>query len=395
MKVIKSHIWPSRDLSWRFFNPVKICFGTGVRTQVVDALSGERFALVCTPRGRQRLFNDSAFITLICNPKLVWADFVEANPDIDRVQTFIDNLRVARVKAIIAIGGGSVIDTAKALSVGLVSNENNLRQLIAESQILERLKALPLFTVPTTAGTGSEVTPFATLWDYSQGMKLSLEGPNLYPKIAFVDPISTLELSKENIITTGLDAINQSAESIWNRNANPITVELAIRALDLGLSALHKLVQSPTSQEAHRDMMECSLLAGLAISQTKTALCHSISYPLTINYGIPHGLACAFSMAAVAHFNSEKDDGRILYAAQSLGFDKVESLIQHIETILRSVRFADRISNYFKCRTKEIGSLVSKMDDLKRSKNNLRQPDQDNIRMIVSKSWQEYVKINS
>jgi alcohol dehydrogenase len=168
--------------------------------------------------------------------------------------------------------------------------------------------------VPTTAGTGSEVTPFATVWDYEKQQKKSLSNPAMFAKKAFIDPDFLCEIPLEISISTGLDALNQAFESIWNVNANECTRSFSRRAVELSLQALPLIDEIPSSPKLRDKLATASLFAGLAISQTRTSICHSISYPLTLKYGLSHGMACAFSMLEVYKYNSDfiKNDIEII-----------------------------------------------------------------------------------
>jgi alcohol dehydrogenase len=201
----------------------------------------------------------------------------------------------------VAFGGGSAIDFAKGLCAMLAVGQEavNLRSVIELPGLLDSLPLLPIYAIPTTAGTGSEVTPFATVWDHSNKKKLSLVNKALYPEVAIIDPALTDALPAQATFSSGLDALNQALESIWNKNSSPVTRELAARAVALSLCALPALHANLSDQGARDSMAEAALLAGICISQTKTSVCHSISYPLTARFGISHGIAVAFTMREV------------------------------------------------------------------------------------------------
>jgi alcohol dehydrogenase len=161
------------------------------------------------------------------------------------------------------------------------------------------LSAIPIIAVPTTAGTGSEVTSFATVWDEERGRKFSLARENLYPEVALVDP--TLMLSKPHSLTlaTGLDALSHSIESIWNINANPVSARHAVAAARAILADLPNLLRDLTNLKLRHGIAEASLNAGLAFSNTKTAIAHNLSYPITLGWGVQHGIACSFILPTV------------------------------------------------------------------------------------------------
>ena len=189
--------------------------------------------------------------------------------------------------AIIALGGGSVIDSAKFLSVDSVFENDNFK-----------IKSQPkkLFAFATTSGTSSELTHWATIWENDAFVKHSLSDEILYPKEAIYDPNLTLSLPRQTTIYTALDALSHSFESIWNNNANPISTHYALMAIEIILRDLVELSQNLHSLQLRSNLMLASIYAGLAFSNTQTALAHALSYPLTMRFGTPHGLACSFSL---------------------------------------------------------------------------------------------------
>src|SRR5690606_27378339 len=209
-------------------------------------------------------------------------------------------------QALIALGGGSTIDSAKALARLLTRPAGtSLADLFVAEPLPGRVQAaLPLVAIPTTSGTGAEVTPFGTVWDYDAHQKRSVVGDDLYPRLALLDPALTLGLPKDVTISSGLDAISHALESTWNRNASPASLGLVTKSLQLSLPALPRAVEEPENLDARADMMQASALAGIAISQTRTALAHAISYPLTARFGLPHGIACSFTLPALLAFNA-------------------------------------------------------------------------------------------
>ena len=155
---------------------------------------------------------------------------------------------------------------------------------------------MPVTAIPTTSGTGAEVTPFATVWDSTTHKKHSLTGEHIYPTHALLDPELTLTLRRKETLYPALDTISHALESLWNKNRTPLSEAYATQALILANKALPIILEAPDNLEHRSRMQQASVLAGLAISQTRTAIAHSISYPLTSHFGVPHGLACSFTL---------------------------------------------------------------------------------------------------
>ena len=372
---------------WEFGNPVKITFGRGCRRSLSARIEGQSVLVVTTRRGRSQLRDDACLQALERDKNVVWADEVRENPDIDHLQSMVAGLNGRHFDSVVAFGGGSVIDAAKVLNVCL-SREcggMTLHDLVKNPQRHAGAKPAPLYAVPTTSGTGSEVTPFATVWNDETRSKLSLSGPAVWPTEAFVDPCLTDSVPQEITISTGLDAINQAAESIWNKKASAITSLYATRALILAFEALPRLLEGKACDTARDQMAEASLLAGLAISQTRTALCHSISYPITAHFKVPHGLACAFTMNAVLRLNLRAEDGRFAQLAKALtGSSELGGLIAMFEDLTNALQVRERVMRYVPG-VQDLLQLEGKMATPGRFENNLA--DEISVTDIIKSSW--------
>jgi len=275
------------------------------------------------------------------------------------------------------------MDTAKAMARLLAQPAGaTLAAHFRDGVALAPIPALPMVAIPTTAGTGAEVTPFGTVWDFERAQKYSVAGDDLYPSATILDPELTLGLPPDVTISSGLDAISHAFESTWNRNASPVTLGLAMKSLQLSLPALPRLKDDPDDIQARRAMMEASLLAGLSISQTRTALAHSISYPLTARFGLPHGIACSCTLPALLRFNAEADDGRLLDLARALGFGSVLELVSGLESIYHNL---DVAPSFRSCvpEDEQVLGLLGEMVSPGRAENNLRKAGPEDISWIV------------
>jgi alcohol dehydrogenase len=251
--------------------------------------------------------------------------------------------------------------------------------------MFQETPALPLVAVPTTAGTGSEVTPFATVWDHQNKKKHSVTGDDLYAQTALLDPELTLGLPDEVTVSSGLDAISHAFESTWNRNATPVSLGFATASLQLSLKALPILHENPENLEQRAAMLQASTLAGMAISQTRTALAHSISYPLTAHFGLPHGIACSFTLPALLEFNAQADDGRLADLARALAASDVRTLAQQLTALFRVLGVDDLFRRHVGDRTRAL-DLISEMVTPGRADNNLREASARDISPILQQS---------
>jgi phosphonate metabolism-associated iron-containing alcohol dehydrogenase len=247
---------------------------------------------------------------------------------------------------LVAVGGGSVIDTAKILAVATSSGRfEDLHGALAAGEAPPIVRARRLIAVPTTAGTGSEVTPWATLWDGAAGRKLSLHTAHTWPEQALVDPELAMSLPLAVTRNGALDALSHALEAIWNRNANPVSDGLAVEAARGVIETLPALLASPEDADLRTAMSRAALTAGLAFSNTATALAHSISYDMTLRHGLPHGLACSFTLPMVWRMAAGADATRDAVLARVFG-PNVNAPAARLETFLRSVGVATRFADY-------------------------------------------------
>jgi alcohol dehydrogenase len=203
---------------------------------------------------------------------------IRENPTRQNKEDCAAFLRGAAADGVVALGGGSVLDCAKAAANGL-----------------------PVIALPTTAGTGSEVTNIAVL---SNGDAKTPEAKAEYlPKVAIVDPELTLSCPPRVTADSGMDALSHALEALWSSGHRPPCDSLARRAIELILENLETAVRDGADLPARSALAEGSLLAGMAFSQTRTAGVHACSFPLTARYGLSHGAACAFTLAAFTRRN--------------------------------------------------------------------------------------------
>lgn len=329
-----------------YFNPVQSVYGVGALSSLPGLLGGRKAALVTFPEARA-LGLVGRLERMLQQQLACVIDQVRPNPDVAELshtyRTFWRDH--GDVEVIVAVGGGSAIDTAKALMVGTASESfDDLLALLAGGAAIVPTRFKTLIAVPTTAGTGSEVTPWATIWDREQGKKHSLHLPQTWPAYAVIDPELMLSLPASVTLQSGLDALSHALESIWNVNANPVSDTFAVAAVRDTLEVLPLLMQRLDSIEHRGRMALAALKAGMAFSNTKTALAHSISYEMTLRYGLPHGIACSFPLPLVLERAIGRRADRDQVLAQALGAPlsgAPRHLAAFIEMLGVKTRFAD------------------------------------------------------
>lgn len=373
-------------------NPVKIFFGRGCRSQLRENIGGKKCLVITSLRGYQKLKSDKFLSWIFCNANNSYIVDVPVNPTVEYLDATISKL-VNDYEAVIAIGGGSVIDVAKVVSV--VRSTEIFRSIYELQKCAIDLSVVPLYVLPTTSGSGSEVTPYASIWSAANKKKISMSGVGLFPFAAYVDPELCDQLPVDISISCGLDAINQASESIWNLNATADSIYIASQALKLGFTCLPEIAFKSNILDSRDGMSLCSLLSGLAISQTRTALCHSISYPLTAHYAVPHGLACAFTMPQVLKHSINVNPERFIDLAISLcdGQPSLDLLQEKYNFLNRLLMVEQRVMDYVGS-LERLLALKSQMINKERSANSLFTVSEEVIESILMNSYQ-VIKLKS
>jgi alcohol dehydrogenase class IV len=281
----------------------RVCFGAGTVLRLPELLASRRarnVLLVCGEAayeacGIRRLVGER-----LGGLRVERLGGFSANPKLADVERGVELARRERTDTVLAIGGGTAMDLGKSIAV-LADEQGDAASLVERSRPLTGRRRRGLVLVPTTAGTGSEVTRFAVV--YVDGMKRSLDHPCLAADDAVVDPELTFSMSPRLTAVTGMDALSQGIESYWCIRSTAESRRRASRAVRLALANLEAACSRPTPR-VRREMSLAALLAGQAIDVTRTTAAHAVSYPLTGCYGIPHGHACALTLPRFFVFNA-------------------------------------------------------------------------------------------
>jgi alcohol dehydrogenase class IV len=256
---------------------------------------------------------------------------VEREPDTTLVDRGAEAARAAGCDLVIAIGGGSALDAGKAIAC-LAANRGealDYLEVVGRGRSVE-CPSLPMIAVPTTAGTGSEVTHNAVLADPATRTKASLRHPSLAPRVALLDPLLTLSMPADVTARTGLDALIQLIEPYVSRRSQPIIDALALDGIRRAAAALPRVWHDPGDADARESMMIAALYSGIALSHCGLGAAHAFAGPLGGSYPIPHGIACAAVMPHVMAANlqaaTELGDartvGRFADVAVAIGVDR-------------------------------------------------------------------------
>jgi alcohol dehydrogenase class IV len=228
---------------------------------------------------------------------------VAPNPTLESVAETVEVLRGLEPQLVIAVGGGSVLDLAKAAR-SLV-RETDLRAAVVSARLSGTRAHAPLVAIPTTAGTGSEATHFAAV--YVDGVKHSVGDESFRPEHVLLDPGLTASLPPRVTAETGLDALSQAIESLWSARSTDESRGHARRALELAWGSLESAVRSP-SPAARAAMCTAAHLSGLAIDVSRTTAAHALSYTITTRHDVAHGHAVALTLGPLLEYNSGVGD---------------------------------------------------------------------------------------
>ena len=295
------------DLSrqYVFHAPTRVVYGSGTiqaTGREVSALGGSA-ALVVTDTGvvNAGLLEGVLASLAAADVTATVFDAVEPNPSIGTVNAALAAYQSDGCNAIVAVGGGSPMDVAKA--VGILATNGGAIQDYEGKPDAVRAALPPFVCVPTTCGTGSEVTPFAVITDLERHWKMSIASPREVPRVAIVDPDLFLKMPASLIAATGMDALTHAIESYTNQDVQPFADALDIHAIRLIGRYLRPAVANGNA-EAMANMAVAATMAGMGFSQNRLGIVHAISHPVTSYVGTPHGIANAILLPYVMEYNA-------------------------------------------------------------------------------------------
>ena len=290
-------------MNFEFAAPARIVFGEG-RLREVDAIAaamGSRALVVEGASGTRA----APLVELLRASGLATTELrVGGEPTTALVEQGVALARGARCDVVVALGGGSVIDAAKAIAA-LLTNPGELRdylEVVGRGRPLTE-RAAPMIAIPTTAGTGAEVSRNAVLMVEEERVKVSLRSPLMLPAVALVDPELTYTLPPDVTARTGLDALAQCIEPFVTPQANPLSDAVAREGMGRAAGALRRAYRNGSDVEARRDMAVASLCGGLALANAKLGAVHGFAAPLGGMFPVPHGTACARLLPPVVAMN--------------------------------------------------------------------------------------------
>lgn len=329
-------------LSFTLSLPVRILFGPG-RLEELGSVVAEQGSKALVVLG-ERHAADAGLISTIeevlvgTGVQVTTYSGVHPNPSLQAVLEGVQVARGAHSNVIVAVGGGSVMDVAKAISLG-ITHEGDLWEYRIEGSlsIASIRKTLPVVTVPTTAGSASEVSPAALITHNSR--KEVIVSPHMFPVVTVVDPSLTVSLPSRATAISGFDCLIQGIEPLVAANANILSDAFAREAVALAAENLPVAVRAGADIEARCGMCLASILGGFAISQSGVGAIHALAAPLTARYGLAHGASLVPLTIPVVKYNSARVKEEYAWVARTMApgrdgrIDLGDAILDLLQTI--------------------------------------------------------------
>jgi alcohol dehydrogenase len=305
--------------------PVRIQFGAGALSQLPELLRGEgcrRVVVIADPVVLTLDRVSRAFASLAAEFEVEVLTVPEGEPTLESVDALGATLRVARADVVVAIGGGSALDSAKGARL-LLENPGSIRLYTWPGEPQPVLPpTIPLITIPTTAGTGSEVTGGVVMTDEEHDAKVAAPSPFNRAQYCLVDPELTLSLPPSPSLWGGLDALGQAIGSVVSKAHTPVGDGLGLEAIRLAATALPRVMAAPSDIDARTDMACAALLAGLAMNVSEAGTEHSLAHPLGSIHHLPHGLTVGMMLAESMEHDIQFEPERFERIADAMGAPK-------------------------------------------------------------------------
>ncbi|WP_278928994.1 iron-containing alcohol dehydrogenase [Pseudomonas qingdaonensis] len=309
-------------MQFQFLLPTKIVMEPGLRQRTGEHLTdlGLRHVLLVTDPGVKNAGLLDSIYTSLDKAGVRYEEIVDVkpNPRSEDVNRAAELYRGKGIDGVLAVGGGSAMDAAKAISV-LLTHDGKVEDY--EGAFTLKVPVLPIVAIPTTAGTGSEVTFFSVITDTRRQFKMSILDYRIGPVLALLDSDITATLPPHIAAATGMDALTHAIEAYTGKPANPISDGLALHAIRLIAQYLKPAVQEPDNREAREQMLIASLIAGMAFGNADIASVHCISEAIGGMYDTPHGVGNAIFLPFVFSHNRDADLRRHADVAYALGID--------------------------------------------------------------------------
>lgn len=380
-------------MAYGIYIPTRVRFGEAVTRElphVLREMKASRVVVITDPGLKESGIADhvEALIRQACDDVRVYAE-VEPDPSVNTVHQVASFCREGRADVLVAVGGGSAIDVAKGARV-VAELGGDLRRFAGmDAELIPGPFRTRLCAIPTTAGTGSEVTFFGVYSDWEHQVKVTVTSSHLAADVALVDPLLTHSVPPKVTAASGIDVLAHAMEAYVSRQATPFSDALAERAMELVGSSLVRVVEDGRDALARRDMAEASLYAGIAFNHAYLGLTHAIAAAVSGHAHVPHGVAIGICLPAVIRYNAQACDGKYRRAAEILarawGIGSVDAA-EIVEQLARTIRLPSRLRDVGV--TKDMLGGIARQTLLSvQLRHNPRQASEREVLSLVESLW--------
>lgn len=372
---------------FNFKVPQNIEFGMGSINKLPKILqeNGSKHVFLISDRGLESLGLVERVEEIIKTSQIKITSYLDVmpNPTVESVEQAAIQYSECGATSIIALGGGSSIDVAKAVGVVAINGGS-----IVDYEGMDKVTGpiVPIIAIPTTAGTGSEVTASTVITDESRNYKLSVISYEILPKYAILDPELIMTMPASIAAACGVDALIHAIEAYISLNASPFSDAMSEKAMELIGANIRKFVANTKDEDAASAMMIGSTFAGIAFAWARLGNVHALSHPVSAFFHVPHGVANSILLPTVLEFNSLADDGRYEIIYNYIKSDKnktnnfkSEQLVEECKTLINDLRIPKTLS--------EVGvteDMIEEMaSDAMKSGNILSNPRQTTIKEVI------------
>lgn len=324
-----------------YYMPVKICYEAGISKKAADYIDGENVLIISDPflynNGTAKAIGES-----MSGKNVAYFSDIEPNPSCESVDAAAAAAREIKADCVIGLGGGSSMDVSKIVAC-LVTNEGSIYDYYSGGTRTLGKRKTTLICIPTTAGTGSEVTNVGVFTNKTTHIKMPMVNQQFWPDYALIDAELTYTLPAAVTASTGMDAFCHAIEAYWNKESVPLCDFLSLGALKLIFENIKKAYDEPENKEARGNMILAALAAGVSFSQTRTTGIHALSFLLTTEFGASHGTACSITLSAFIRISREQAEDKMKALAAYLGFSSVDALADGVEDLMHSMHMPVRL----------------------------------------------------
>lgn len=336
-------------IEYSYWNPTSVIITKDIISSLVSALQkhcphAKTVLLVCG-RNAVRTYGyfDLVYQRLQTSFTVVLFEGVIPDPHPETAAECARLIKEMQVDAVIAMGGGSVIDLCK-VAASFAGSRSDIENILAVHNHLIPKRNIPLIAIPTTAGTGSEVTPYAVLTGVNS-RKLFAISPHFFPTVGIVSSQFHRTVPQYVIREVGMDGYTHALEALWSRRASPITDAFALQALTRFHRYLVPYYKNSDDEHLAEEVATAALLAGQAFSNAYTAICHALSFPLATHLNLSHGKCCSLTAVASAEFNSDINSQALDQLRQEIGLDTLKEFPDYIRRLREDLEDVDTLTS--------------------------------------------------